>query len=93
MVITDALTYSTASDFQSKEAARLYQQLVQVRERIRVLNTQTEQLRTLYQQAGNAERQSLKSEILQAESELKALYGTEKSLEKQTRQAEINVIN
>ena len=93
LVITDALTYSTASDFQSKEAARLYQQLVQVRERIRVLNTQIGQLRTLYQQAGNAERQSLKSEILQAESELKALYGTEKSLEKQTRQAEINVIN
>ena len=93
LVITDALTYSTASDFKSKEAASLYQQLVQVRQKLSQLETQTEQLRTLYHQAGKAERKSLQTEIVQAESELKALYATEKRLEKQTRQAEIKVIN
>ena len=93
LVITDALTYSTASDFKSKEAASLYQQLVQVRQKLSQLESQTEQLRTLYHQAGKAERKSLQTEIMQAESELKALYATEKRLEKQTRQAEIKVIN
>lgn len=93
LVITDALTYSTASDFKSKEAASLYQQLVQVRQKLSQLESQTEQLRTLYHQAGKAERKSLQTEIVQAEGELKALYTTEKRLEKQTRQAEIKVIN
>ena len=93
LVISDALTYSTASDFKSKEAASLYQQLVQVRQKLSQLESQTEQLRTLYHQAGKAERKSLQTEIVQAESELKALYATEKRLEKQTRQAEIKVIN
>ena len=93
LVITDALTYSTASDFKSKEAASLYQQLVQVRQKLGQLESQTEQLRTLYHQAGKAERKSLQTEIMQSEGELKALYATEKRLEKQTRQAEIKVIN
>ena len=93
LVISDALTYSTASDFKSKEAASLYQQLVQVRQKLSQLESQTEQLRTLYHQAGKAERKSLQTEIVQAEGELKALYATEKRLEKQTRQAEIKVIN
>ena len=93
LVITDALTYSTASDFKSKEAASLYQQLVQVRQKLSQLESQTEQLRTLYHQAGKAERKSLQTEIMEAEGELKALYATEKRLEKQTRQAEIKVIN
>ena len=93
LVITDALTYSTASDFKSKEAASLYQQLVQVRQKLSQLETQTEQLRTLYHQAGKVERKSLQTEIMEAEGEQKALYATEKRLEKQTRQAEIKVIN
>ena len=93
LVITDALTYSTASDFKSKEAASLYQQLVQVRQKLSQLESQTEQLRTLYHQAGKAERKSLQTEIMEAEGEQKALYATEKRLEKQTRQAEIKVIN
>ena len=93
LVITDALTYSTVSDFKSKEAASLYQQLVQVRQKLSQLESQTEQLRTLYHQAGKAERKSLQTEIMEAEGELKALYATEKRLEKQTRQAEIKVIN
>lgn len=93
LVISDALTYSTASDFKSKEAASLYQQLVQVRQKLSQLESQTEQLRTLYHQAGKAERKSLQTEIMEAEGELKALYATEKRLEKQTRQAEIKVIN
>ena len=93
LVITDALTYSTASDFKSKEAASLYQQLVQVRQKLSQLESQAEQLRTLYHQAGKAERKSLQTEIVQAEGELKALYATEKRLAKQTRQAEIKVIN
>ena len=100
MFTTSWLPYSLSGFFfwrpmkdMGKEAASLYQQLVQVRQKLSQLESQTEQLRTLYHQAGKAERKSLQTEIVQAESELKALYATEKRLEKQTRQAEIKVIN
>lgn len=93
LVITDALTYSSDKDFHSKEAASLYQQLVQVRQKLTKIENQIGQLRTIYANAGKTDRQSLTSEILQAEEEQKSLYAKEKTLEKQARNAEIKVIN
>ena len=93
LVITDALTYSSDKDFHSKEAASLYQQLVQVRQKLTKIENQIGQLRTIYAHAGKIDRQSLTSEILQAEEEQKSLYAKEKTLEKQARNAEIKAIN
>lgn len=93
LVITDALTYSSDKDFHSKEAASLYQQLVQVRQKLTKIENQIGQLRTIYAHAGKTDRQSLTSEILQAEEEQKSLYAKEKTLEKQARNAEIKAIN
>ena len=93
LIITDALTYSSARDFHSKEAASLYQQLVQVRRKLAEAEDQVRQLRTLYTHAGKSERRSLTSEILQAEEDLKSLYAKEKTLEKKARNTEIKAIN
>lgn len=93
LIITDALTYSSARDFHSKEAASLYQQLVQVRRKLAEAEDQVRQLRTLYTHVGKSERRSLTSEILQAEEDLKSLYAKEKTLEKKARNTEIKAIN
>ena len=93
LIINDALTYSSASDFRSAEAAALYGQLIKVRQRIADLRTQLEKARIYYHKADAAERQTLQKEILSGENELLQLYSTIRELEKQIRQTELKVMN
>lgn len=93
LVINDALTYSSARDFRSREAAVLYKQLIEARQELLALNEQLEKSRSLYPQAAGAEKKSLQREILQAEAEVIKLHSHIQSLEKETRKAEIKVIN
>lgn len=93
LVINDALTYSSARDFRSREAAVLYKQLIEARQELLALNEQLEKSRSLYLQAAGAEKKSLQREILQAEAEVIKLHSHIQSLEKETRKAEIKVIN
>ena len=93
LVINDALTYSSARDFRSREAAVLYKQLIEARQQLCLLNEQLEKSRSFYPQAAGAEKKSLQREILQAEAEVIKLHSHIQSLEKETRNAEIKVIN
>jgi len=93
LVINDNHTYTSANDFKSKEAATYYQQLVKARRQLAEENHQTEQLRKLYQQASSADKQSLKTEILNAEDHLLQLNQQIKALEKQACNAENKIIN
>ena len=93
LVINDALTYSSARDFRSREAAVLYKQLIEARQELLALNEQLEKSRSFYPQAAGAEKKSLQREILQAEAEVIKLHSHIQSLEKETRNAEIKVIN
>ncbi len=93
IVINDALTYSSAKEFRSREAAVLYKQLIEARQELLALNEQLEKSRSLYPQAAGAEKKSLQREILQAEAEVIKLHSHIQSLEKETRKAEIKVIN
>lgn len=93
LVINDALTYSSARDFRSREAAVLYKQLIEARQELLALNEQLEKSRSLYPQAAGAEKKSLQREILQAETEVIQLNSRIHTLEKETRNAEIKVIN
>ena len=92
-IINDALTYSSAKDFRSPEAAALYGQLIKLRQRISDLSDQLEKSRSYYHKADAIERQTLRKEILSSEEELQQLHGTIHKLEKQIRQAEQEVIN
>ena len=93
LVINDALTYSSARDFRSREAAVLYKQLIEARQQLCLLNEQLEKSRIFYPQAAGAEKKTLQREILQAEAEVIKLHSHIQSLEKETRNAEIKVIN
>ena len=93
LVINDALTYSSARDFRSREAAVLYKQLIEARQQLCLLNEQLEKSRSFYPQAAGAEKKTLQREMLQAEAEVTKLYSRIGTLEKETRNAEIKVIN
>ena len=93
LVINDAHTYSSARDFRSREAAVLYKQLIEARQQLCLLNEQLEKSRSFYPQAAGAEKKTLQREMLQAEAEVIKLHSHIQSLEKETRNAEIKVIN
>ena len=92
LVINDALTYSSTKDFRSREAAVLYKQLIEARQQLCSLNGQLEKSRSYYSKATGAEKQSLRCEILQAETEVIQLNSQIQTLEKETRNAEIKII-
>ena len=92
LVINDALTYSSAKDFRSREAAVLYKQLIEARQQFCSINDQLEKSRNDYIKATGAEKQSLTREILQAEADIMQLYSRIQTLEKETRNAEIKTI-
>ena len=93
IVISDALTYSSARDFRSSEAAALYGQLIKVRQQFADLNYQLEKSRDYYNKADSSERQTLRQEILNGENETSRLINAIHELEKQIRQKELSFIN
>ena len=92
-VINDALSYSSANDFRSPEAARLYKQLIDERQQLDLFNAQLGQARSDYAKANGSQRQTMRSEILKAEKDQESRYARIRQLEKQIRQAELHFIN
>ena len=92
IIINDALTYSSAKDFRSPEAARLYKQLIEARQQLCTISDQLQKLRNYFPKATDSENQSLTREILQAETNQMQLYTQIRNLEKDTRNAEIKII-
>ena len=93
LVISDALTYSSAKDFRSREAAALYEQLVNARKQLSTINKELDSARDDFAKAHASDREGLKKEILLAEKEVLQLADRVKTLEKQARNTEIKVIN
>lgn len=93
LVISDALTYSCAKDFRSREAAALYEQLVTARKQLSTLNKELDSARDDFAKANASDREGLKKEILLGEEEALQLAERIKTLEKQTRNTENKVIN
>ena len=93
LVISDALTYSSAKDFRSREAAALYDQLVNARKQPSTINKELDSARDDFAKANASDREGLKKEILLAEKEVLQLAERVKTLEKQARNTEIKVIN
>ena len=88
LIINDAFTYSSASDFRSAEAAALYKQLLNLRTQKAELDKELSQARDYYAKANSADRQTLRKEILQAEEETAQLDRRIKTLEKEIRNKE-----
>lgn len=92
LIINDALTYYSAKDFRSQEAVVLYKQLIEARQQLCDISDQLEKSRNYYPNATGSEKQSIAREILQAETKQIQLYSHIKTLEKETRNAEITII-
>ena len=92
LVINDVLTYSSTNDFRSREAAVLYKQLIEARQQLCSLNKQLEKSRSYYPKATGTEKKTLSREILQTEKEVIQLNSRIQTLEKETRNAEIKII-
>ena len=92
LVINDQLTYSDYSDFKSLEARRLYDQLLNIRQRQEKLNIELDKSRDRFAKGNAAERELLRQPILHNEEQLVQLNELIKSLEKKIRQEENSTI-
>ena len=92
IVINDQFTYTSVSDFRSPAAANHYRELLKARERLAKLETDLQKSRDSYAQSNEDGRHLLREIILHNEEQELLLHNTIRSLEKQIRQEENNVI-
>lgn len=92
IVINDQFTYTSVNDFRSPAAANHYRELLKARERLAKLETDLQKSRDSYAQSNEDGRHLLREIILHNEEQELLLHNTIRSLEKQIRQEENNVI-
>ena len=92
IVINDQFTYTSVNDFRSPAAANHYRELLKARERLAKLETDLQKSRDSYAQSNEDGRHLLREIILHNEEQELLLHNTIRSLERQIRQEENNVI-
>lgn len=92
IVINDRLTYSSVRDFRSPTAANHYRELLKARERLSTLEAELQKSRDRYVRADENGRSLLRDIILHNEEQALMLRNNIRSLEKQIRNEENNII-
>ncbi|MCR5239313.1 MAG: hypothetical protein K6E15_03980 [Prevotella sp.] len=92
IVINDRLTYSSVRDFRSPTAANHYRELLKARERLSTLEAELQKSRDRYVRADENGRSLLRDLILHNEEQSLMLRNNIRSLEKQIRNEENNII-
>ena len=92
IVINDRLTYTSVSDFRSPTAANHYRELLKARERQATLEAELQKSRDSYARSNEDGRRLLSEVILHNEAQALLLHDTIRSLEKQIRNEENNII-
>lgn len=92
IVINDRLTYSSVRDFRSPTAANHYRELLKARERLSTLEAELQKSRDRYVRADENGRSLLRDIILHNEEQSLTLRNNIRSLEKQIRNEENNII-
>ena len=92
IVINDRLTYSSVRDFRSPTAANHYRELLKARERLSTLEADLQKSRDRYVRADENGRSLLRDIILHNEEQSLILRNNIRSLEKQIRNEENNII-
>ena len=92
IVINDRLTYSSVRDFRSPTAANHYRELLKARERLSTLEADLQKSRDRYVRADENGRSLLRDIILHNEEQSLMLRNNIRSLEKQIRNEENNII-
>ena len=93
IVINDHLTYTDASHFRSPSAANHYRDLLKMRERQTDLEAELQKSRDRYARSDENGRHLLSEAILHNEEQAQILHDNIRSLEKQIRKEENEVIN
>jgi len=92
IVINDRLTYTSVRDFRSPKAANHYRELLKVRERQAAIEADLQKSRDRYARSNEDGRRLLSEVILHNEAQALLLHDTIRSLEKQIRNEENNII-
>lgn len=92
IVINDRLTYSSVRDFRSPTAANHYRELLKARERLSNIESELQKSRDRYVRADENGRSLLRDIILHNEEQSLTLRNNIRSLEKQIRNEENNII-
>lgn len=92
IVINDRLTYSSVRDFRSPTAANHYRELLKARKRLSNLEADLQKSRDRYVRADENGRSLLRDIILHNEEQSLTLRNNIRSLEKQIRNEENNII-
>ena len=92
IVINDRLTYTSVSDFRSPAAANHYRELLKARERQATIEADLQKSRDRYARSNEDGRHLLNEVILHNEAQVLLLNDAIRSLEKQIRNEENNII-
>ena len=92
IVINDRLTYTSVRDFRSPKAANHYRELLKARERQATIEAELQKSRDLYARSNEDGRHLLREVILHNEEQVLLLRDAIRSLEKQIRNEENNIL-
>ena len=92
IVINDRLTYTSVRDFRSPTAANHYRELLKARERQASIEAELQKSRDLYARSNEDGRHLLREVILHNEEQALLLRDAIRSLEKQIRNEENNIL-
>ena len=91
-VVNDDITYTSAKQFRSDTARKMYEELLKIKKQQKQAQQQLDDLRVQYHQADTSKRHQMHKTVLAAEENVAQLNFQIKQLEKYVRNAEISSI-
>ena len=91
-VVNDDITYTSAKQFRSNTARKMYEELLKIKKQQKQAQLQLDDLRVQYHQADTSKRHQMHKTVLAAEENVAQLNFQIKQLEKSVRNAEISSI-
>ena len=91
-VVNDDITYTSAKQFRSDTARKMYEELLKIKKQQKQAQQQLDDLRVQYHQADTSKRHQMHKTVLAAEENVAQLNFQIKQLEKSVRNAEISSI-
>ena len=92
-VVNDHITYTSAKQFRSNDARRMYEELMKTYEELKLMKEELGNLRSRYYQANGNERKKMSTTILSQEEKVEQLTSRIRELEKAVRNNEVSALN
>ena len=92
-VVNDHITYTSAKQFRSNDARRMYEELMKTYEELKLMKEELGNLRSKSHQANGNERKKMSTTILSQEEKVEQLTSRIRELEKAVRNNEVSALN